>query len=42
MSGVGRPPFEPVDFGAFHAHEVPGLLAGTRPSWPAGRMTWTR
>ena len=23
---VGRPPFEPVDFGDFHTHELPGLL----------------
>ncbi|HEY8059509.1 MAG TPA: hypothetical protein VID94_12185, partial [Acidimicrobiales bacterium] len=27
MSRVGWPPFDPVDFGAFHAYEVPGLLA---------------
>jgi Phytanoyl-CoA dioxygenase (PhyH) len=27
MTGVGAPPFAPVEFGAFHADEVPGLLA---------------
>jgi hypothetical protein len=26
VSGVGWPPFEPVDFGVFHADEVPTLL----------------
>ena len=26
MSAVGAPPFAPVELGAFHAHEVPGLL----------------
>ena len=27
MTVVGRPPFAPVDFGAFHAEDVPDLLA---------------
>ena len=30
MSGVGWPPFEPVEFGVFHADELPTLLRRAR------------